>query len=361
MTNSNDKPPIETAEEDTCPTSIELKNIFKSFWVGKKQIDAVKDVSLRIRQGEIFGVIGFSGAGKSTLVRCINLLERPTSGLVTVNGIELTNLSQKDLRDQRKSIGMIFQNFNLMPSRTAFENVALALKHSQLTKSQIKEKVLSVLELVGLKDRTESYPSQLSGGQKQRVAIARALANDPKVLLCDEATSALDPHTTQSILSLLQKINRKLGLTIVVITHQMSVIKDLCDRVAVMEDGKIVEEGSVVDVFSRPKAEVTKGFIETAENLTTFHEKLKEGSLPGITNDTPVWFLTFTGKSVGDAVISEVSRKFGIAANIVYGNIDFLKGSTIGKLAIGISGEPQNIEQAKEFIASSGIGLEVLK
>ncbi len=341
--------------------AVELSGVSKTFRVAKKDLHAVIDVTIRVKKSEIYGIIGFSGAGKSTLVRCINLLERPTAGTVVVEGVELTALNAGELREERKKIGMIFQNFNLMPSRTAFENVALPLKLSSLSESEKREKVLSLLDLVGLRDRADSYPSQLSGGQKQRVAIARALANDPKVLLCDEATSALDPQTTQSILALLQKINRELGLTIVVITHQMSVIKDICDRVAVMEDGRVVEEGTVMDVFASPKTEISKGFIETAENLNAFYEKLKNGSLPGIEPNMPVWFLTFTDASAGEPVVSELTERFGILTNIVYGNIDFLRGRTLGKLAFGLSGRLENLDAAKAFLADKHIRLEVLQ
>lgn len=221
---------------------IQLDHIVKTFDTGADKVHAVSDVTLHIKSGEIFGIIGFSGAGKSTLVRCINLLERPTSGTVTVDGKVLTDLPAKELREARKKIGMIFQHFNLMRSRTVGENVAYPLKGSGLTKQQIKAKVRELLELVDISEKENAYPSQLSGGQKQRVAIARALANDPKVLLCDEATSALDPQTTGAILQLLKHLNEKLGITIVIITHEMAVVKEICDRVAVMEHGNVVEE-----------------------------------------------------------------------------------------------------------------------
>lgn len=341
--------------------AVELVNINKIFKVGGNEVHAVKDVTIRIPKSEIFGIIGLSGAGKSTLVRCINLLERPTSGKVFVEGTELTSLSPMELRQKRRRIGMIFQSFNLLPSRTAYENVEFALKLSDLNKEQKRQKVLSLLELVGLNNRTENYPSQLSGGQKQRVAIARALANDPEVLLCDEATSALDPKTTHQILSLLQKINKELGITIVVITHQMSVVKEICDEVAVMESGEVKEQGSVVEVFAAPKSEVAKNFIEAADNLTGFFGKLKEESLPGITKDMPVWFLTFNNDSAGEAVVSQLTDKFGLYTNIVYGNIDFLKGKTLGKLAFGLSGDLSQLENAKAYLASKKINLEVLQ
>ena len=257
---------------------IELKNVTKTFSAGSNTVHAVKDVSLVIEKGEIFGIIGFSGAGKSTLVRCINLLERPNSGKVFVDDKDLTALSARDLRKARKKIGMIFQHFNLMPSRTVADNVEYSLFGSGLTKAQKKAKVRELLALVDIADKENSYPSQLSGGQKQRVAIARALANDPKVLLCDEATSALDPQTTASILELLQSLNKKLGITIVVITHEMAVVKQICDRVAVMENGNVVEEGDVFSIFANPKHQITKDFIKTTSNLQKIEGLIASGS-----------------------------------------------------------------------------------
>ena len=257
---------------------IELKNISKDFGSGEKAVHAVRDVSLSIGSGEIFGIIGFSGAGKSTLVRCINLLERPSSGSVFVAGQDLTALSAKDLRAARKKIGMIFQHFNLMPSRTVAGNVAYPLKGSGLSKEDIQKKVATLLELVGIGDKADAYPSQLSGGQKQRVAIARALANDPQVLLCDEATSALDPQTTKAILHLLKHLNETLGITIVLITHEMAVVKEICDRVAVMEYGRVVEQGEVFTVFAEPKQDITKSFIHTTSNLQKVEELIAEDS-----------------------------------------------------------------------------------
>ena len=255
---------------------IQLTDVSKIFKTPHGEVRACQEINLEIKQGEIFGIIGFSGAGKSTLVRCINLLERPTTGSVIVDGQDLTKQKASELRQSRKKIGMIFQHFNLMPSRTVAKNVAFPLKGSGLSKQEIKQKVASLLELVELSDKASAYPSQLSGGQKQRVAIARALANDPKVLLCDEATSALDPQTTQSILKLLKDLNQKLGLTIVLITHEMAVIKEICSRVAVMEEGRIKEIGNVVDIFAHPKAEITRNFIATTSNLTKIGDLLKE-------------------------------------------------------------------------------------
>ncbi|MBQ0051700.1 MAG: ATP-binding cassette domain-containing protein, partial [Treponema sp.] len=257
---------------------IELKNISKTFEQNGKIFNAVEDASVSVERGEIFGIIGFSGAGKSTLVRTINLLGRPTSGSVVVNGKDFLALSPAELRNERKKIGMIFQHFNLMPSRNVFDNVAFPLKKSGLTKTQITEKVRSLLELVEIADKENNFPNQLSGGQKQRVAIARALANDPDILLCDEATSALDPTTTKSILALLKKLNKQLGLTIVIITHQMEVIKSICHKVAVMELGKIVEQGEVFDIFANPQNEVTKRFIRSTSSLTKIEELIAEDS-----------------------------------------------------------------------------------
>ena len=246
---------------------IELKDIDVVFKQKDNVVTAVKDVNLSINRGEIFGIVGYSGAGKSTLVRTINLLQRPTHGSVIVNGQNLIELAPAELRTARKKIGMIFQHFNLMNSRTIFDNVAFPLKGSGLSKKEVAHKVAELLNLVGLKEKSDSYPSQLSGGQKQRVAIARALANDPDVLLCDEATSALDPKTTSSILKLLKELNQKLNITMVVITHEMAVVKDLCDRVAVMENGHVLEEGSILEIFTQPKQSLTKEFINTATHF----------------------------------------------------------------------------------------------
>ena len=257
---------------------IELSHISKEFVSGKRTVHAVQDVSLTIDKGEIFGMIGFSGAGKSTLVRCINLLERPTSGKVIVDGQDMLSLSAKELRQARKKIGMIFQHFNLMPSRTVAGNVAYPLRGSGLSKQQIAEKVQRLLDLVGIGDKAEAYPKQLSGGQKQRVAIARALANDPNVLLCDEATSALDPQTTKAILQLLKHLNETLGITVVIITHEMAVVKEICHRVAVMEHGKVVESGEVFNIFANPREDITKSFIHTTSNLRKIEELIAEDS-----------------------------------------------------------------------------------
>lgn len=341
---------------------IQLEHISKSFVTASGTVHAVQDVNLQIGEGEIFGIIGFSGAGKSTLVRCINLLERPTEGRVIVDGEDLTAMDLKKLREVRKKIGMIFQHFNLMRSRTVFQNIAFPLKRSGLSKAEKEKKIESLLELVGLSDKKDAYPSQLSGGQKQRVAIARALANDPKVLLCDEATSALDPQTTQSILKLLKQVNETLGITIVLITHEMAVVKDICDRVAIMEQGRVVEEGDTVSVFSHPKEAMTKDFIDTASNLGKIHDLIAEGhSLTEIQPGEQMVLLTYSGSNAGQPLISALAEKFSVSANIIYGNIDYLKGKPLGKLVVTLSGEKEAMDQAIDYIRSLGVEMEVMK
>ena len=298
---------------------ITLTHVSKIFPGGESGVHAVQDVSLHIAPGEIFGIIGYSGAGKSTLVRCINLLERPTQGTVTVDGRELTALSEKELRQERRKIGMIFQQFNLMTARTVAQNVAFPLKDSGLSKEETAAKVTQLLELVGLPDKAGSYPAQLSGGQKQRVAIARALASDPKVLLCDEATSALDPQTTASILRLIRDINRRTGITVVVITHEMAVVKEICHRVAVMEKGRVVETGDVFSLFSAPKEPVTRSFVSTTSNLSKAEEFIAEGApLVALSPGQVIARLTFARGNVGEAAISQLSRQFGVDANIIF-------------------------------------------
>ena len=341
---------------------IRLENISKDFVVDGKTVHAVKDVTIEIDKGQIFGIIGFSGAGKSTLVRCINLLERPTSGKVFLEDTELTALPYKKLRKARQKIGMIFQSFNLMPSRTVYENIELPLKHNGYPKDKRKQRIEELLSLVELSDKGNNYPSQLSGGQKQRVAIARALAGDPKVLLCDEATSALDPKTTSQILALLKRLNQELKLTIVIITHQMSVVKDICDRAAVMEQGEVIEQGYVYDLFSNPKTKLTKSFMETANNFGSFFDILDEkGSLADVADGTHIYLLTYTGDVAGKALMSEICKKFTVESNILYGNIDYIKGKPLGKLAVNLTGDKDKIEEAVEYIKNSGVQLEVLK
>ena len=341
---------------------IQLTDVSKIFKTPHGEVRACQEINLEIKQGEIFGIIGFSGAGKSTLVRCINLLERPTTGSVIVDGQDLTKQKASELRQSRKKIGMIFQHFNLMPSRTVAKNVAFPLKGSGLSKQEIKQKVASLLELVELSDKASAYPSQLSGGQKQRVAIARALANDPKVLLCDEATSALDPQTTQSILKLLKDLNQKLGLTIVLITHEMAVIKEICSRVAVMEEGHIKEIGDVVDIFAHPKAEITRNFIATTSNLTKIRELLEENArVVQLNPGEQLLMLTYSPHNTNEPLISAISRKFDIDANIIFGNVEVLQHQSLGSLVVKLSGEQSHIEEAITYIKDTGVQVEVLK
>ena len=341
---------------------IELTHISKNFASGGRTVHAVQDVSLSIGKGEIFGIIGFSGAGKSTLVRCINLLERPTSGSVTVDGKEMTALSARELRQARKKIGMIFQHFNLMPSRTVFGNVAYPLRGSGLSKQQIADKVQRLLELVGIGDKAEAYPKQLSGGQKQRVAIARALANDPNVLLCDEATSALDPQTTKAILRLLKNLNEKLGITVVIITHEMAVVKEICDRVAVMEHGRVVEQGEVFNVFADPRQEITRSFIHTTSNLRKIEELIKEDSpVVQLKPGELIVRLSYIQRNVSEPLISTVSRKFDITLNIIFSDIAIVQDAPIGGTVAIISGERAQITQAMQYLSEKNVGVEVIR
>ena len=341
---------------------IELKNITKTFMVSEKEVHAVQDVSLTINEKDIFGIIGFSGAGKSTLVRCINLLERPTSGSVKVDGKELTELSPKELRSARKKIGMIFQHFNLMPSRTIFGNVAYPLKGSGLTKQQIKDKVHELLELVGISEKENAFPRQLSGGQKQRVAIARALANDPKILLCDEATSALDPQTTKSILKLLKKVNETLGITVVIITHEMAVVKDICNRVAVMDHGKVVEEGEVFSVFAAPKEQLTRDFIKTTSNLQKIEELIADGSpVAAIKEGELIVRLSYVERNTSEPLISTITQKFGITLNIIFADVEIVQNAPIGGTVAIISGDRDKITAAINYLIEKNVGVEVVK
>ena len=341
---------------------IELTHISKDFASGGRTVHAVQDVSLSIGKGEIFGIIGFSGARKSTLVRCINLLERPTSGSVTVDGKEMTALSARELRQARKKIGMIFQHFNLMPSRTVFGNVAYPLRGSGLSREQIADKVHRLLELVGIGDKAEAYPKQLSGGQKQRVAIARALANDPNVLLCDEATSALDPQTTKAILRLLKNLNEKLGITVVIITHEMAVVKEICDRVAVMEHGRVVEQGEVFNVFADPRQEITRSFIHTTSNLRKIEELIEEDSpVVQLKPGELIVRLSYIQRNVSEPLISTVSRKFDIVLNIIFSDIAIVQNAPIGGTVAIISGEREQITQAIAYLIEKNVGVEVIK
>lgn len=341
---------------------IKLENIDVTFKQGIKVVNAVKNVSLHVEPGDIYGIIGYSGAGKSTLVRTINLLQRPTKGNVVVNGVDLLKLKPKGLRAARKKIGMIFQHFNLMNTLSVFDNVAFPLKKSGKTKSEIEEKVLSLLELVGLEDKVNSYPRQLSGGQKQRVAIARALANDPDVLLCDEATSALDPKTTYSILELLQKVNVQLGITIVIITHEMQVVKEICNKVAVMEEGEVIEQGSVLEIFTNPERDLTKDFIDTATHINQGIETvLSHEQLLNLQEGDYLVKISFVGASTGEPLITKLSTQFQVAANILFANVEIIQDTPVGTLLVGLSGEKSGIENALSYIKEQGVSVDVLE
>ena len=341
---------------------IRLENVSKTFTDSNKEVHAVNNVSLTINDGDIFGIIGFSGAGKSTLIRCINLLERPTEGEVFVDDAEITALSGKELRKARKKIGMIFQHFNLMPSRTIFGNVAYPLRGSGLSKEEIREKVHHLLELVGISEKENAFPSQLSGGQKQRVAIARALANDPSILLCDEATSALDPQTTKSILKLLQQLNQTLGITVVVITHEMAVVKEICNRVAVMDHGDVVEEGEVFHVFASPKESLTRSFIKTTSNLQKIEELIAADSPVVATKKGELIVrLSYVEKNTSEPLISTVTQKFGIILNIVFADVEIVQNAPIGGTVAIVSGEGSRIDEALQYLRDKNVGVEVIK
>ena len=343
---------------------IELSSVSKTF-PGKTQqehVEALRDVSLSVKQGEIFGIIGYSGAGKSTLVRVINLLERPDLGRVMMGGQDLTAMNPRELRQARRKIGMIFQHFSLLPSRTVSGNIAFPLKYTGLSKEEIQAKVTTLLNLVELSDKASAYPSQLSGGQKQRVAIARALAADPQVLLCDEATSALDPQTTLSILRLLKKVNEQLGITIVIITHEMAVIKEICDRVAVMEGGRVVELGTVFEVFASPKEEITRRFIETTGTMHRVQEMI-DGDSP-ILRLAPGELLVrlqYAQRSPSAPMVSLVSRRFDIDLNILFGNVEIIGGSPLGALVVVASGEANKVQEALAYMMEQNVKVEVLK
>ena len=336
---------------------IEIKNLTKVFPSKDKSrsVTALENINLTIEDGEIYGIIGTSGAGKSTLVRCINLLEKPTSGQVLIDGKDLTQLSTKEMNQARQKMGMIFQHFNLLWSRTVSGNIAFPLEIAGCPKQEISERVEELLALVGLNDKADAYPSQLSGGQKQRVGIARALANHPTVLLSDEATSALDPETTASILDLLKQINKQLGVTIVVITHEMSVIKDICDRVAVIENAKIVETGTTVQLFTKPETEIARRFINSVTK-TTLPANFFDRGLSGV-----LVRLTFIGDSAEKPALSHLVREFNVDANVLLGSIDYLKNTTFGTLTVELLGDEASIEKGIAFLELKGIRVEVIK
>lgn len=337
---------------------IELKHLCKSYVQNGQTFYALRDVNLHIRAGEIFGVVGQSGAGKSTLIRCVNLLEQPSSGEVFVNGKNMLHLPHAELLRARHRIGMIFQHFNLLSSRTVYRNIALPLELAGLKKRAIARRIIPLLEFTGLRDKAYAYPAQLSGGQKQRVAIARALAAEPKVLLSDEATSALDPQTTTAILQLLQRINRELGLTILLITHEMDVVKQICDRVALLDHGELIESGSVEQFFIHPETDLARHFI--AQSL---HFDLPEDLLALLqedANDRPVIQLIFDGENIQEPLISTLSRRFKINVNILQAKIERIKQTGLGILCAELSGESEAVAQALSYIQSLPIQLKVL-
>ena len=341
---------------------IKLINLKKSYPGEHGEVVALKDISLTIGKGEIFGVIGKSGAGKSTLIRCINMLEVPTQGQVIVGGRDLTQMNEAELRNARKEIGMIFQHFNLLSSATVYDNIAFPLRLAGASAEDIAAKVRPLIDLVGLGGMEKRYPAQLSGGQKQRVGIARALASNPKVLLCDEATSALDPQTTKAILELIGNINRQLGLTVVVITHEMQVIKDICDRVAVIDNGIIAEQGTVVDVFTNPKQEITKEFISVLlsnELPTAFRgEKITDEPADG---SYLLLRLIFLGESADNPVLANMIRRFpNIECTMLFGNLDQINRIPFGRMIIGITGKKEETDRAVAYLNEQDLWMEVI-
>lgn len=357
---------------------IEIDSLNKKFVLKDSEVHAVNDVSLNIQDGEVYGVIGYSGAGKSTLVRCINFLERPDSGSISISGFgKITaenrklylnkdgrkrEVKEQELRALRRSIGMIFQHFNLFDRRTVYDNIVYSLKHTGTSKEKIQKRVDELLHLVDLEGKRNMYPSQLSGGQKQRVAIARALANSPKILLSDEATSALDPDATESILQLLKKLNQEYGLTIVIITHEMAVIREIADRVAVMENGSVVEKGNVYDIFADPQQSITKKFVESSSPLGNIKKLLTNKDIKEILSDNRKLIrLTFTKNSVGHALISEVSREYGVDINIILGNVDIISSNALGGIIAEISGDAEKIDKAIAYLQSCDVKTEVIE
>lgn len=328
-----------------------LEDIHKVYGKGKdKQVEALKGINLKVEKGEIFGVVGFSGAGKSTLIRCVNLLERPTSGKVLINGVDLQTLSPKELRLQRRKIGMIFQHYNLLHSKTIFKNVAMPLILQRRPKEEIRKKVLELLSFVGLEDKVNQYPEQLSGGQKQRVGIARALVTDPDILLSDEATSALDPETTMAVLELLRKVRNELGVTILMITHEMNAIRDLCDKVAVIDGGVIVEQGSVLDVFTDPKQNITKSFVRTVLNDAIPASIQKLISEQSRSENPNIYRILFRGNSTVTPLLSNTAKKFPVDFSVIHGMVTELQGVPFGNLVVHFQGTNEDISRAVQFI-----------
>ena len=333
---------------------IEIQNLSKEFKNDDNSFLAVNNVSLRINKGEIFGIIGLSGAGKSTLIRCLNRLEEPTEGTIIVDGVDITKANKDDLRRERKDIGMIFQHFNLLSQKTVYDNIAFPLELDNMNKKDIDSRIDELLKYVDLEDKKHSYPSQLSGGQKQRVAIARAIANNPKLLLSDEGTSALDPKTTKSILELLNRIRKELDITIVMITHQMEVVKDICDRVAIMEDGLVIEENTVENLFREPKTKTAQAFINSMQTNVE-EEIINPEDFKG-----KIIRLSFLEDSAKKPIVSKVIRNFDIDVNILSGNINKLQESSVGHLILELIGEKAEINKALLFLENENVHVEVL-
>ena len=329
---------------------IEIKNLSKTFGSGPNQVAALQDVSVAVQSGEIFGIIGLSGAGKSTLVRCINLLEHPNEGAVLFHGKDLTNLKEKELRMQRRKISMIFQSFNLLDQRTSLENICFPLELAGVSKKEAKKRALELLETVGLPDKADAYPVQLSGGQKQRIAIARALASEPEVLLCDEATSALDPKTTDQILQLLQKINRERGITVIIITHQMSVIEQICHRVAILDSGVVAEMGNVEEVFRNPKSKAGRRLVSPNK------------ALPEAEWDGPVARIAFNGSMTEEPVIATLAMEKKIAVSILGADTRNVDGKSFGTMLISLPDELSKRREVLDYLnAQNGITAEEVR
>ena len=327
---------------------IQVENLCKSFSTKSGTVEAARNISFSIEKGEIFGIIGLSGAGKSTLVRCLNLLERPTSGSVWVNGKNLTELSERKLRKERQNIGMIFQHFNLLMQRTALDNVCFPMEIVGISKKEARKKALEYLKIVGLEEKALSYPSQLSGGQKQRVAIARVLASDPEILLCDEATSALDPQTTKSILELIRKINKEYGITVVVITHEMSVVQEICNRVAVLERGVLVESGTVEELFRSPKTEAARRLVFSGRAQI---QKMNGKRLVRV---------TFKDRSSFEPVIANLVLTYRTPVNILYADTKNIGGSAEGEMILQLPEIEETAEKMIEYLRETNMGVEEL-
>ncbi|GHU35697.1 methionine import ATP-binding protein MetN 1 [Clostridia bacterium] len=338
---------------------IKIDNVYKTYRSAKASVEALKDVSVTINTGIVYGVIGYSGSGKSTLIRCINQLEKIDSGSITVNGEDIVHAGDKELRSIRRKIGMIFQHFNLLKNDTVYSNIALPLQYERISKKTIDARVDELLDIVGLTDKRSAYPSQLSGGQQQRVAIARSLANNPDYLLCDEATSALDPDSTAAILALLRELNQKLKLTVVVITHEMGVLKDICDEVAVLHNGVIVEQGLPEELFAHPNDPITKRFSNSLFEHDKVRSVLEREQTQAILNRGGIAArLLFRGDVANKALISDVSRRFNIDVGIIFGTVEMFKGDPLGNLYVTFDGDNAKINDATKYIESLGVIIE---